>query len=101
MEQAGHPPNDVSFNCLVNAAVVSGRGDFREAWDTIEIMERSGVAVDHYTISIMMKALKKVQNPKDVAKALALFDRSGLDVCSDEILLNTVLETCIRHRQLG
>lgn len=99
MQRAGHPPNDVSYNCLINAAVSCGHGNFREAWETIELMERNGVAVDHYTISIMMKALKRVKNPRDVAKALALLDRSGIDICSDEILLNTVLETCIRHRE--
>mmetsp|Transcript_43732 Transcript_43732/g.136783 ORF Transcript_43732/g.136783 Transcript_43732/m.136783 type:complete len:1055 (-) Transcript_43732:65-3229(-) len=100
MEATGHPPNDVSYNCLVNAAVTHGNGNFREAWDTIDLMERNGVVVDHYTISIMMKALKKVKNPRDVARALALLDRSNIDICSDEILLNTVLETCIRHREL-
>jgi len=98
MAAAGHPPNDVSFNCLINAAV--SRGDnFQEAWSTIEMMKRSGVKVDHYTISIMMKALKKVKNQKDVSRTLDLLDSTGLDVCSDEILLNTVLETCIRHRE--
>jgi pentatricopeptide repeat protein len=98
MDRAGLTPNDVSYNCLINAAVSSG--NFREAWVTIDMMESNGVPVDHYTISIMMKALKKVKDPKDVARALQLLDRSGVDVCSDEVLLNTVLETCTRHRQL-
>jgi len=35
-----------------------------------------------------------------VGRALELLDRSGVDVCSDEVLLNTVLETCTRHRKL-
>jgi len=47
-----------------------------------------------------MKALKRGKDPKDVVRALELLDRSGVDVCSDEVLLNTVLETCTRHRQL-
>merc|ERR1719183_1720090 len=59
MEKAGLAPNDVSYNCLINAAVSSG--NFKEAWTTIDMMERSGVAVDHYTISIMMKSLKKIK----------------------------------------
>lgn len=98
MEKSGLAPNDISYNCLINAAVSTG--NFREAWSTIDMMERNNVAVDHYTISIMMKALKKVKDPKDVGRALQLLDRSGVDVCSDEVLLNTVLETCTRHRQL-
>jgi len=35
-----------------------------------------------------------------VIRALDLLDRSGVDVFSDEILLNTVLETCTRQHQL-
>jgi len=97
MEQDGHAPNDISFNCLINAAVSSG--SFSEAWETITMMEKSGVKVDHYTVSIMMKSLKKVKAPRDVARALALLDRSNLDVYSDEVLLNTVVETCVRHKE--
>jgi len=99
MKKVGMPPNDVSYNCLINAAVSSG--DFQEAWSTVEMMERSGVAIDQYTLSIMLKALKKANcPPKDVNRALELLDRSGVDVCSDEVLLNTALETCTRHKKL-
>lgn len=98
MQQAGFTPNDISYNCLINAAVSSG--NCREAWNIIETMERSGVAVDHFTLAIMMKGLKKNDNWKDVARALDLLDRSGVDVCANEVLLNTVLETCTKHRHL-
>jgi len=97
MDRVGMKPNDVSYNCLINAAVSAG--NFHEAWNTIDMMERSGVGVDHYTISIMMKALKRVKDPKDVVRAIELLDRSKVDVYSDEVLLNTVLETCTRHRK--
>jgi len=101
MDEAGHPPNDVSFNCLINAVVSRYNGNFQEAWNIIDMMKRRGVAVDHFTISIMMKALKKINNPRDVSRTLELLDSTAprLDVCADEILLNTVLETCIRHRE--
>lgn len=99
MLKVGLKPNDVSYNCLINTAVCAD--NFPEAWRIIKLMEENDVAVDQYTISIMMKSLKKVRDPKDVAKALQLLDRTGLDVCSDEVMLNTVLETCIRHRELG
>jgi len=97
MERSGNPPNDVSYNCLINAAISTGR--FNDAWETITMMQSNNVPVDHYTISIMMKSLKKAKNPKQVVKTLELLDSSGLDVCSDEILLNTVVETCIWHKQ--
>mmetsp|Transcript_52522 Transcript_52522/g.96764 ORF Transcript_52522/g.96764 Transcript_52522/m.96764 type:complete len:1016 (-) Transcript_52522:56-3103(-) len=97
MESMGMHPNDVSFNCLINAA--ASRGMWHDAWSAIDMMERNGVPVDHYTISILMKALKKTKDSKQVNRALTLLDRAGLEVCSDEVLLNTVLETCIRHQQ--
>mmetsp|Transcript_108642 Transcript_108642/g.192107 ORF Transcript_108642/g.192107 Transcript_108642/m.192107 type:complete len:1017 (+) Transcript_108642:137-3187(+) len=97
MEGVGIQPNDVSFNCLINAA--ASRGFWEEAWNTIEIMQRSGVQVDNFTVSIMMKALKVDNDSKHVSRVLALLDRWGLDVCSDEVLLRTVLESCIRHHE--
>jgi len=43
--------------------------------------------------------VKKTKDAKHVKRALALLDNSGLNVCSDEVLLNTVLETCIFHHE--
>merc|ERR1740122_887422 len=63
------------------------------------MMEAAGVAIDGYTVSIMMKSLKNQNNQNNVSRTLALLDRSGLDAWSDEIMLNTVLETCIKHRE--
>jgi len=96
MKICGLKPNDVSYNCLINATVSSGK--FNEAWEIISLMQKNGVSADHYTISIMMKALKKVKNPRQVASVLELLDSSKIDVCSDEVLLNTVAETCIWHK---
>jgi pentatricopeptide repeat protein len=70
-----------------------------KAWSIISMMEKSGFPGDQYTVAIMMNALKKTQNPKDTEKALDLLDRSAVDVFSDGVLLNSVIETCIRHRQ--
>jgi len=99
MAKDGIKPNDISFNCLLNACVHAGGGSFREAWATIDRMRASGVKIDHFTISIMMKALKRVNNPRDVSRSLELLDQANIDVCSDEILLNSVLETCTRHQE--
>jgi len=97
MESIGLAPNDVSYNCMINAAV--SKGMWQEAWNTVDMMEGAGVKADHYTVSIMMKALKRTRDSRQVGRALALLDRSGLDACSDEVLLNTLLETCIRHHE--
>lgn len=96
MEQVGLPANEISYNCLINAA--ASMGDFNLAWASIETMERKGVCIDNYTVSTMMKALKNTQASKSaVSKVMALLDRHGLDVCGEEVLLNTVLEACIKH----
>jgi pentatricopeptide repeat protein len=97
MQCAGLAPNDVSYNCLINAAVSAA--DYDKAWETVTIMQRRGVKVDHYTISILMKAMKKSRHHTQVARALSLLDSTGLDVCSDEVLLNTVVETCTWHKE--
>merc|ERR1719450_1333719 len=61
-------------------------------------MERKGVQIDHYTVSTMMKALKNSRASKDIVKGvMALLDRHGIDVCCEEVLLNTALEACIKH----
>lgn len=99
MESVGMSPNDVSYNCMINAAV--SKGLWQEAWSTIDMMQRSGVKVDHYTVSILMKALKRSKDSRNVGPALALLDESGLDPCSDEVMLQTLLETCIRHREFS
>lgn len=96
MEAHGLMPNDVSYNCLINAAVSTS--NYEQAWETVRMMQHKGVKVDHYTISIMMKAMKKSRYPRQIARALELLDSSKIDVCSDEVLLNTVIETCIWHK---
>eukprot|EP00931_Biecheleriopsis_adriatica_P083908 TRINITY_DN5759_c0_g1_i5.p1 TRINITY_DN5759_c0_g1~~TRINITY_DN5759_c0_g1_i5.p1 ORF type:complete len:1039 (+),score=247.94 TRINITY_DN5759_c0_g1_i5:150-3266(+) len=97
MEDVGMPPNDVSYNCLLNAAV--NCGSLHEAWDIVDKMEEMKVQPDHYTVSILLKALKRMRGSKDVARCFDFLDRSGIDPCSDEILLNTVLETYSRHNE--
>jgi len=99
MRQDGVRPDDVSYNCLINVTLSSG--NFRDAWALVEKMESDGVKVDHYTIAILMKALKQSKNRSDVERALLLLDQSGLDICSDEIMFNTILEMCIKHRECG
>jgi len=93
----GHQPNDISFNCLINAAVCVG--NVAEAWEIVNEMEACGVGVDNYTISIMMKALKRVRNPSTATKVLALLDVRKQDFLHDEVLLNSVLETCVRVQE--
>jgi pentatricopeptide repeat protein len=62
-------------------------------------MDRQGVALDQYSVSILMKASRRAKNSQDSERALAVLDRIGsLNVCEDEVLFNTVLDACINRR---
>ena len=43
--------------------------------------------------------MKRINIPKEVVRALELLDQANIDVCSDVILLDGVLETCTRHQE--
>ncbi|CAL1131864.1 unnamed protein product [Cladocopium goreaui] len=96
MTEAGVPPNDVSHNCLINAAVKAG--NLSEAWELVHAMESHGIAPDRYTVSTMMKTLRKDTPPGHAQKCFDLLGRSGVELCQDEILLNIVLETSARNK---
>jgi len=97
MEDAGVKPDSASYNCLMGSMVATG--SVADAWKVLDEMDRRGVPMDHYTVSIMMKAAKRARIPRDGMRALAVLDRaSGVKVCDDDVLFNTVLDACI-HRQ--
>ena len=99
MAKDGTKPNGISFNCLLNACVHAGAGNFREAWTTVGRMQASSLKGDCYTLSIMLKATQRVNNRKDVVRTLELRDQANIYVCSDVIMLNSVLETCTHTRR--
>ena len=47
-------------------------------------MQASGFKVDHYTLCIMIKTMKRVNNHKDVVLGLELLDQADIGVCSGE-----------------
>jgi len=96
MQDGGVAPNDVSYNCLINMSVSEGKLD--KAWQTVDEMLQRGIPADRYTVATMMKAARGDQSGHDLHRALSLLNQSGLNVCDDEVLLNSVLEVCIRHR---
>jgi len=89
-------PNQITYNSLINYAI--SRGDVKSAWGFVESMEQENVQVDHFTCSIMMKGLRTASQPADVDRTIALIDRSA--VTPDEVLVNTLLDACIRLRDV-
>jgi pentatricopeptide repeat domain-containing protein 1 len=89
-------PNQVTYNSLINACV--SKGDMKTAWSFVEEMQQLSVEIDNFTCSIMMKGLKFSSSKDDVDKTLNLIERSR--VRPDEVLVNTLLDACIRLRDV-
>jgi pentatricopeptide repeat protein len=96
MRREGLSPDTASFNCLISAAVSAD--DVVQAWDIFDEMERHCLKADHFTISILMKIVRRSHNVRDASRALAVLDRSGVNICEDDVLLNTVLDACIHSK---
>lgn len=98
MEAAGFPPNDITFNSLINMAGLSGK--MSDAWGFVREMQRRGISLDKYTICTMLKSLRRSgASHQDTLRVLELLDTLDLDICGDEVLLNIVLDTCIRQSE--
>jgi len=94
MRSQGIKPNPVTYNSLINAAI--SRGDLLGAWQYVEDMEGQGIQVDAFTCSILMKGVKHSSKRDDVEKVLALIERAK--VSPDEVLVNSLLDACVRLR---
>lgn len=104
MTATGHRPHAISFNTLINAAVT--KGDFQTAWEIIEMRKQAGVPVDAYTVSIMMKTLRQRNSRRPLhhshaPRVFQFLDESGVDFFSDEVLLTTVVDSCLWHKEFA
>ena len=98
MEQSGITADSASFNCLISTVVTAG--GCNEVWKIIAEMNKRKLPLDQYTISIMMEASRRTQDPVQGERCLAVPDRMGdPNVCEDEVLFNIVLDACIYRRQ--
>jgi len=87
-------PNAVTYNSLINGAV--SRANLVGAWQYVEDMESQGVNIDAFTCSILMKGVKASSRKDDFEKTLALIERAN--VVPDEVLVNSLLDACVRLR---
>ena len=93
MKANGFSPNCATFNCVISSAVSAG--SFQQAWSVYEDMQNSDVPADSFTVCILLKIVRKAPKRPEAQRALAVLDNSKVDVCKDEVLLNTVLDACI------
>jgi len=93
MKKAGLQPNRVTYNELLNAAVVqsSRRSDI---WDLVKEMNSAEVPPNQVTCSILLKSLNARSSETDILLTMDLID--SIDEPMDEILLSSVVEACVR-----
>merc|ERR1719146_230261 len=97
MRHFGLQPNQITYNSLINFAISCG--DIAQAWSFIKNMEEERIPVDNFTCSIMMKGLRHSSQPSDVDRTLSLIEQSP--VTPDDVLVNTLLDACIRLRDVS
>merc|ERR1719146_199970 len=97
MRKFGLQPNQITYNSLINYAISCG--DVSQAWGFIKNMEEESIPVDNFTCSIMMKGLRHSSQPSDLDRTLSLIERSP--VTPDDVLVNTLLDACIRLRDVS
>jgi pentatricopeptide repeat protein len=97
MRKFGLQPNQITYNSLINYAISCG--NVPQAWGFIKNMEEESIPVDNFTCSIMMKGLRHSSQPTDVDRTLSLIERSP--VTPDDVLVNTLLDACIRLRDVS
>jgi len=97
MRDLGLKPDITTYNSLLGVAAMAG--DFARAWQTISLMESSGVGVNAYTFSILIMGYKRKPRslaPDDIDRALELIQQHKVHV--DQVLVIAMLEACFSLR---
>eukprot|EP00930_Biecheleria_cincta_P014536 TRINITY_DN12467_c0_g1_i1.p1 TRINITY_DN12467_c0_g1~~TRINITY_DN12467_c0_g1_i1.p1 ORF type:complete len:904 (-),score=181.27 TRINITY_DN12467_c0_g1_i1:163-2874(-) len=94
MRARGIQPNVVTYNSMVREA--AARQDMDKAWWLAEEMLSKGVSPDAFTCSILAAGIKHKPTGKAMDSIMSLMQRA--DVVPDEVLLNCLLDVCVRLR---
>jgi len=96
MEESGITPDVASFSCLLSGA--AKQLDCEEALRIIAEMDRRKLRLDSCVVTTMMRLARHLPNARDAYRALSILDRPDAFMFDDEIVLNTVLDACVYHR---
>jgi len=96
MTARGLQANNVTFNEILHAKVLAK--DRRGLWNVVDEMREAGVRPNSVTCSILLKSLTSQSPQTDVTKVISLIDE--VEDTIDEVLFSSVIEACIRIRQL-
>jgi len=96
MAGRGLQANKVTYNELLHAKVMTK--DRPGLWKLIGEMREAGVGANSVTCSILLKSLTVQSPPWDVKRIVELID--DVEEPIDEVLFASVIEACIRIKQL-
>lgn len=96
MNARGLKANKVTYNELLHAKVVAK--DRMGIWTVVDEMRDAGVRPNSVTCSILLKLLTVHSPAADVQRVTTLIDE--VEDTIDEVLFSSVIEACIRIRQL-
>lgn len=104
MAAVGIKPNEQTYNTFINDAVT--KGDFQVVWEIVDMRKQAGVPVDSYLVSILMKTLRQRDSrmplhSAHVPRVFRFLDESDVDFCSDEVMLTTVVDACVWHKEFS
>merc|ERR1719401_3034634 len=96
MTTRGLQASKVTYNELLHSRVMAK--DHRGTWELIDEMHAAGVRANSVTCSILLKSLSQQTSGSDVRRIMDLIDEVEEPI--DEVLFSSVIEGCIRIKQL-
>eukprot|EP00408_Alexandrium_pacificum_P060459 CAMPEP_0171168518 /NCGR_PEP_ID=MMETSP0790-20130122/7749_1 /TAXON_ID=2925 /ORGANISM="Alexandrium catenella, Strain OF101" /LENGTH=871 /DNA_ID=CAMNT_0011633355 /DNA_START=116 /DNA_END=2731 /DNA_ORIENTATION=+ len=96
LSKAGIQATQASYHGLIHARVLAQ--DRRAAWCLVDKMTAAGVSPNAVTCSILLKMLTLPSHAADVPRVMKLVE--AVEDSVDEVLLTSMLEACLRTRQL-
>eukprot|EP00403_Amphidinium_massartii_P027535 CAMPEP_0178403856 /NCGR_PEP_ID=MMETSP0689_2-20121128/17584_1 /TAXON_ID=160604 /ORGANISM="Amphidinium massartii, Strain CS-259" /LENGTH=738 /DNA_ID=CAMNT_0020024823 /DNA_START=125 /DNA_END=2341 /DNA_ORIENTATION=- len=96
MAARGLHANKVTYNELLHSKVMAR--DLRGTWNLLDEMKEVGVKANSVTCSILLKSLTIQSHWRDVKRVMDTID--DVEEPIDEVLFSSVIEACIRIKQL-
>ncbi|CAE7188442.1 unnamed protein product [Symbiodinium sp. CCMP2456] len=90
MRSRGIQPNVVTYNSLIKAS----QQNPRQSWRLVQEMQGAGLEPDAFTCSILAAGLRHSPTSQGLDQILELMFKGGIVL--DEVLLNCLLDVCIR-----
>lgn len=98
MKSSGIKPTIVTYNEFLDD-LISRDGGSSGAWAVVDDMLAAGVRPNRVSCSILLKStLSKAWNSRDMARVMELVEQ--VDDDTDEVLLSSVVEACVRTNRV-